>query len=265
MQYTSKVTPSFEKRGVMDSLDLIRNRETLNQVSILQSLSQGDFLGSTSIADLRKLGDTGIGTFNGLEGELIMLEGVVYQARADGLTVIATDAMTVPFADVTFMDSDIIFELEGPLSMEQLKEALDAEVNSYNPNLFYMATIDCALDYVRVRSAIPRWTGEGTLAQHMSTAQVAFDACGVAGTIVALYCPQFMASLNLPGWHLHFISEDRSLGGHILDLQMRSGFATLDQTRGFNMILPDNDSSFAVMDLTVDQSKDLEKVEAESN
>lgn len=244
------------------SLDLVRGRETLNQVSILQSLSQGDFLGSISVADLRKLGDTGIGTFDSLDGELVMLEGEVYQVRADGLTVAATDSMTVPFADVTFMDSDIIFELEGPLSMDGLKVELDAQVNSYNPNLFYMAVIDCALDYLRVRSAIPRWTGEGSLAEHMKTAQVAYDYCGVAGSIVALYCPQFMASLNLPGWHLHFISHDRSIGGHVLDLDMTSGFATLDQTRGFNMILPDGDMRFASMDLTLDQSKDLEHVEA---
>lgn len=248
----------------MASLDVVRGRETLNQVSILQSLSQGDLSGTVSVADLRKLGDTGIGTFDFLDGELVMLEGEVYQVRADGLTVVATDAMTVPFADVTFMDSDIIFELEGPLTFEGLKAELDSQVNVYNPNLFYMAVIDCTLDYLKVRSAIPRWTGEGTLADHMKTAQVAYDYCGVAGSLVALYCPQFMASLNLPGWHLHFISHDRSIGGHVLDLELRSGFATLDQTRGFNMILPDDDMRFAAMDLTLDQSNDLKKVEADS-
>ena len=79
---------------------------------------------------------------------------------------------------------------------------------------------------------------------------------------MALYCPPFMASLNMPGWHLHFISDDRTIGGHILDLKLEKGLVTMDQTRGFNMILPDADSRYAAMDLTLDQSADLRKVES---
>ncbi|MDO4503233.1 MAG: acetolactate decarboxylase [Coriobacteriia bacterium] len=240
----------------------IRDRETLNQVSILQSLSQGDFLGSVTVGELRTLGDTGIGTFDGLEGELVMIGGDVFQCRADGLTVAATDAMTVPFADVTFMDADYIFELEGPLTFEGLCAELGNEARSYNPNLFYMATIDCQLAEITVRSALPRWSGSSTLAEHMVTAQKTFSRTEVAGTIVALYCPPFMSSINLPGWHLHFISEDRSFGGHILDLRLDRGFVTMDQTRGFSMILPDASTTYANLDLTKDQSADLKKVES---
>ena len=248
--------------GKPQSLEDIRSRDTLNQVSILQALSQGDFMGSISVADLRTLGDTGIGTFDGLEGELIMVGGDVFQARADGLTVAATDAMTVPFADVTFMDSEMIFELEAPLTFNGLCQELTEQVKSYNANLFYMATIECALSKLVVRSALPRWSGEGTLAEHMVLAQKTFSYEDVRGTIVALYCPPFMSGLNMPGWHLHFISDDRTVGGHILDLELEQGFVTLDQTRGFNMVLPDADSGYAAMDLTIDQSADLKKVES---
>ena len=52
------------------------NKDVLNQVSLLQGLTFGDYNGSVTAATLKDKGDIGIGTFDALNGELIMLDGV---------------------------------------------------------------------------------------------------------------------------------------------------------------------------------------------
>ena len=79
----------------------IINSEVINQVSLLQGLTFGDYTGSVTVAELKKMGDIGIGTFDKLNGELIMLDGVVYRAAGDGSVEVVSDEETVPFADVT--------------------------------------------------------------------------------------------------------------------------------------------------------------------
>ena len=78
--------------------DTQANRETIYQVSLLQGLTLGDYNGSVSVADLKANGDTGIGTFDGLNGELIMSDGVVYRGLSDGSVEVVADDETIPFA-----------------------------------------------------------------------------------------------------------------------------------------------------------------------
>ena len=87
------------------SLIFTATAESIYQVALLQSLAQGYFDGSITVADLKEHGDTGIGTFDGLNGEMIVLEGVVYQATGDGSVVVPADDETVPFSNVTFFEA----------------------------------------------------------------------------------------------------------------------------------------------------------------
>ena len=78
-----------------------KNRDVIYQVSLLQGLTYGDYRGSVTIKELKEHGDIGIGTFNGLNGELIMLDGDVYRASGDGCVELVTEYETSPFAVVT--------------------------------------------------------------------------------------------------------------------------------------------------------------------
>ena len=69
-----------------------------------------------------------------------------------------------------------------------------------------------------------------------------------------------MKDLNAAGWHLHFISADRTKGGHVLGLKLDRGKMLWDDTDGFEMAIPAGEM-FSALDLTVDQSDDIEKVE----
>ena len=97
-------------------------REQINQVSLLQGLTYGDYNGSITVSRLKELGDTGIGTFDALNGELIMLDGTVYRAAYDGTVEAVADEETIPFSNVTFFDADEAVKLTDIDSVDSLKE-----------------------------------------------------------------------------------------------------------------------------------------------
>ena len=236
------------------------DRETITQVSLLQGLLQGDYYGSISIGDLKLRGDTGIGTFDGLNGELIMVDGVVYQAKGDGAVDVPDDEVTIPFSNVTFFDSDETQAVEGVASFKDLEAQLDAHVADLGANRFYMVKIDGTFAKVNARSEYAQNEPYQPLVKVLETDQTFFDFEDVEGTVVALYCPEYMKELNNAGWHMHFISKDGTKGGHVLDLAIDKADIAWDYTERFDMMLPDGEF-FDDVDFSKDRSEEVRKAE----
>ena len=235
-------------------------RDVINQVSLLQGLTFGDYNGSVPVARLKELGDTGIGTFDALNGELIMLEGIVYRAAYDGSIEIVSDEETVPFSNVTFFDIDERIQVEDIDNVNTLKEVLNKKVSESGENSFYMVKVEGVFNTMNVRSELPQTKPYKPLAVVLETDQTFFDYENIEGTVVGLYCPPYMEDLNAVGWHFHFISEDRQAGGHVLDLSAEDVDVSIDRSDYFAIVLPNNEM-FNNFDLTIDQSKDIKKVE----
>ena len=107
------------------------DRESIAQVALLQSLAQGYFGGTVTAGQLRTFGDTGIGTFEGLNGEMIVLDGTVYQALGDGRVIVCPDETIIPFSNVTFFDKDIAVKLENVKDKAALENALNEAVRQH--------------------------------------------------------------------------------------------------------------------------------------
>lgn len=236
------------------------NRETVFQVALLQSLTQGYYDGIIKVSELKQHGDTGIGTFEGVNGEMIVLDGKVYQALGDGSVQEADDNETVPFSNVTFFDKDLSVDLLKTNDINSLKDALTSSVNNNGKNLFYMVKINGTFNKMNVRSELKQEKPYKSLDKALATDQREFNYENIKGTVVALYCPDYMGGLNTPGWHFHFISDDRTKGGHILDLAFDSAQAEFDSTQDFDMYLSDN-SDFQKLELSKDVSSAIKKVE----
>ena len=236
------------------------DRETIYQVALLQSLTQGYYDGIIKVSELKKHGDIGIGTFEGVNGEMIVLDGTVYQALGDGTVQEAADEETVPFSNVTFFDKDGSVELSDINDVNALKEKLNAMVEENGKNLFFFVKMNGTFEKMNVRSEIKQEKPYKTLDKALATDQREFNYENVKGTVVALYCPDYMGGLNTPGWHFHFISDDRTKGGHILDLNFDKATAEYDATPEFEMCLTDN-NDFQKMELSKDVSDAIKKVE----
>jgi len=236
------------------------DRETMYQVSLLQGLTFGDYHGSVSAATLKEHGDTGLGTFDRLNGEMIVLDGTVYRAAGDGSVEEVSDDETIPFSNVTFLDEEFTQEIDGAESFVDLIAKLNETVAAKGVNQFYMVRIDGTFSEINVRSELAQTEPYQPLAKVLETDQTFFDYENIDGTLVCLYCPPYMDKLNATGWHLHFLSTDKTKGGHVLGLKLDHGTATWDQTPALEMVLPD-DEMFSNFDLTIDQSQDIAKVE----
>lgn len=237
-----------------------QRKNTLYQVSLLQGLTSGDYYGSVAIEELKQHGDVGIGTFDGLNGELIMLNGEVYRAKGDGRIEVVSDLETTPFAVAAFMNTDGMRELKDIRSCDALFEELERMVEARGKNRFYMIRIDGVFREIEVRSVPKQKEPFKRLVEVLESEQTLFRYKKIEGTMVGLYCPCYMSALNAVGWHLHFISKDRTVGGHVLDVDIAEAVSTWTDLDAFEVRLPKN-GMFDGLDLAVDQSRDIEKVE----
>lgn len=234
--------------------------DTLFQVALLQSLMQGEYDGVITVKDLKNYGDTGIGTFQGVNGEMIVLDGIVYRALWDGSVEVAPDDETVPFSNVTHFDADIKKQNVNAASIDELKKILDSVVNSHGKNQFYMAKVSGLMPTMLVRSELKQKEPYRPLNDALKTDQREFTYKDIKGTVVALYCPDYMDGLNTPGWHLHFVSDDREKGGHVLNLAVKDCELELDIISEFAMVVPNRDS-FNGKNLGADMKDDIKEVE----
>lgn len=246
---------AFSDSGDSDS-------DTLYQVSLLQGLMFGDYDGSVPISELKKHGSVGIGTFDGLNGELIMLDGVVYRAGVGAgdscVVTVVQDSEKVPFANVAKMTVDLTATVSST-SLATMQSALTSKI-SEAPNSMYFATIHATFPSITVRSELAQTEPYKPLVDVLATDQREWTVSDMTGTVVALYCPAYMDKVNTPGWHLHFISDDRQFGGHVLNLTVTDAKAEFNKLTDFVMITPDSDR-FQDFDLSIDQSEDIESVE----
>ena len=241
----------------------VQDTETIYQVALLQSLTQGYYDGIIKVSELKEHGDTGIGTFEGVNGEMIVIDGKVYQALGDGSVKEAADDETVPFSNVTFFDSDVSVDLKDIKDMASFKSELDKTVAEKGKNMFYMVKVSGTFEKMYVRSEIKQEKPYKSLDKALETDQREFNYENIAGTVVGLYCPDYMGGLNAAGWHFHFISDDRTKGGHILELNFKEAKAELDITPSFDMALSDN-GDFQGMELAKDVNDAIKKVETEA-
>ncbi|TFG93679.1 MAG: acetolactate decarboxylase [Syntrophobacterales bacterium] len=233
-------------------------QDTVMQISTIDALVAGLYDGTMSCDRLLQYGDLGIGTFDRLEGEMLVLDGTVYQVKADGTVHTPDGKMTTPFAAVCRFGADDTITLKKGMSFSELEEMLDASIS--NKNLFYAIKMTGTFSYMKTRSVPAQDKPYPPLAE-VTKKQSVFEMKNISGTIVGFRCPTYVKGINVPGYHLHFISDDRSRGGHILGLETDTGNCAIDRCNQFFMVLPTEGEAFQKVDLSKDRTRDLYQIE----
>jgi len=234
-------------------------KNTLSQVSTIDALLAGVYQGKITLKQLVVMGNTGIGTFDCLDGEMIVLDGIVYQIKSDGKVYTPPINTKTPFAAVINFQPEHVMVSEENLDYFALKKML----NKISPrqNLFYAFKIKGTFQSMKTRSVPRQKKPFPPLAQVVKN-QPVFNMKNVSGTIIGFRCPPFVKGINVPGYHLHFISNDFKQGGHILQFKMLKGaYIEADCSNEFFMVLPDSNNGFNTANLKIDRSKELHKVE----
>ena len=235
-----------------------KKRGILFQTSTINALLKGDYDGAMTFRQLKHHGNFGLGTVNTLNGEMVGLDGKFYQIRTNGKAYLISDTMKTPFADVTFFKADTTVLLSDSINnYPQLQAYLDKLLPTQN--IFYAFKIKGRFDYIETRS-VPQQHKPYPLLVDVVKNQVTFDFHNVEGTMVGFYSPVFVKGVNVPGFHIHFITKDRKAGGHMLACRLHKATIEIDYISSFKMDLP-HTASFYNLDLNQEQAKELEKVE----
>ncbi|MBP1748293.1 MAG: Alpha-acetolactate decarboxylase [Deltaproteobacteria bacterium] len=235
----------------------VASDEVITQVSTIDALMAGIYDGVSTLAELRKNGDFGLGTLQALDGELILLDGVFYQVTADGVAVKPDPSVKTPFAAVTFFTADRNLRLKEGSNFQEFTESTEKWFPSRN--IFYAVKLKGSFKSVKTRSVPSQKKPYRPLAEIVKT-QPVFEFKNIAGTVVGLWCPPFVKGINVPGYHLHFITSDGKAGGHVLDFVAADATAEFDDTRELFLVLPD-DNDFNNVDLKRDRSSEVKAVE----
>ena len=231
------------------------------QVSTLQALALGYTRPVVTVQELLEHGDTGLGTFENVDGEMVILDGVCYQAKQDGSIVRSEDSAGVPFAVSGFVKDGEKFKIDAKQNLDDIKLALTLKIDEdFSLNSIHIARIDGFFDLIHARAGAPYRSQHITLKEILSKTQKDFSFERLYGTLVCVYYPDYMDGINASGWHMHFLSEDRKLGGHVFEASMSSGECQLQKMDRIDIQLP-REAAFDTYSLKEASNKEIEEVE----
>jgi acetolactate decarboxylase len=233
----------------------LESRETLYQVSTLKALAEGVRDGETPVRELLRRGDFGIGTFNGMDGEMVLVEDRCYQVRADGTVAVAEGDRQTPFAAVTFFEARRLSVLKEDSDLAALGKRLDALLAG--PNLPHAVCVSGDFSYLKLRSVARQRKPYPPMAEVIRTQSV-YELKDARGILVGFYMPQYLEGVNLPGYHFHFLSEDRRRGGHVLACRGKDLLLALAPIPRLHLALP-KEGEFLKADLRVRDGAELQK------
>jgi acetolactate decarboxylase len=212
-----------------------RAPHVLFQASTIGALLDGAYDGDVTFAELAEHGDLGLGTLNGLDGEMIAVDGRFYRADVGGTIGEVDESARTPFAVLVWFSPTVDFELERRLDHPALERLLDRR--QPDGAAACAVRIDGVFELIRARS-VPRQSppyrplGEVVADQHV------FELRDVEGTVVGFRFPDYSRGIEVSGYHLHFVTADRARGGHVLRCRPRRARIRIDLTAGLHLELP---------------------------
>ena len=235
---------------------LSKTNSTVYLSSPVNALVHGLYEENVHFSDVKKHGDFGLGTFDDLDGEMVMLDGHIYQIGSDGHVSEVHEDNHTPFATVTFFNPTIQAEFHCELNHTEFVDRLMQFLPS--SNLFYAIRIEGAFSHVQARS-VPKQANYHPFID-VAHQQTLFDFRHVNGTLAGFYTPTFMSSLSVPGLHLHFLSEDHQHGGHVLQCQPKKIKISVQPIHKLELSLPKT-VDYLTTDLSGSVDEDLRQVE----
>jgi acetolactate decarboxylase len=232
---------------------------TLFQTSTVDALLEGKYEGDVSFGELGDRGDFGLGTFDALDGEMICLDGNFFQVKADGRAYAVDGQARTPFAVVTLFEPDTYQTLPKTMDFEDLCDHVDGVIGG--GTVCAAIRVDGRFEYVKTRS-VPRQRKPYPPLVEVVKDQPTFELHDVSGSLVGFRFPDYAQGLNVSGYHFHFITADRSAGGHVLGCKLVGGELSIDHEGDLRLELPP-EVGLPTPDQSAAKGETLDRIERE--
>jgi acetolactate decarboxylase len=230
----------------------------LYQSSTMAALLDGVYDGDVTIAEILRHGDFGLGTFNHLDGEMVILDGVCYHLRADGTATVATGAERTPFAAVTRFKTDHTLTFTDPTNRADIIARIDSLIGSHN--LMYAIRIRGRFIQLSTRTVMAQTRPYPPLIK-ATQGQAENHRTDVTGTLAGFRLPDYDQGISVAGYHLHFLDDTRSQGGHALDFHMSRGEVHICTLSELHLSLPRTTDFLAAQLATADAAEQIRQTE----
>lgn len=215
---------------------LSKNSNTVHQYSPTIALLNSIYEGNLTVDQMVNQGTIGLGTVNHLDGELVAVDGIVYKIDAKGgITRAGSDLKSPSMTMIDFQPKRKI-GIENISSLKEFTSVLTSEMESKNS--FYAYQIKGEFAYLKMASAHKVKNENVSLFEYLDT-RVMYTRENIKGTLVGLYTPEYLGNISIPGLHLHFLSDDIKLGGHLEDIKFENLVVEIQEINQINLTLPD--------------------------
>lgn len=207
------------------------------QYSTLSALLEGVYDGEMTVGELKKQGNYGIGTYNALDGELVMAEGECYKVTSDAKVHQVSDTEKSPFAAVLNFSPDTVIRISRSLNLKGIGLFLDSVIA--RPNLIFAYRVTGKFDTIMIRS-VPKQEKPYKRLIEAYKMQGVYTYTDQEGMLFGYKFPEYLKDVNMDGYHLHYLSSDKTRGGHLLNCILSKGEVSVAYVRNYTLQIPDN-------------------------
>lgn len=231
---------------------------TIYSFSSISALVKGDYYPNFNCKEILSKGNFGLGTFEGLNGELILIKNNVYQLVDNTNITLCEGDEKIPFAcvcDFDYRNFDVKF---SNINKKELEEKLLSLIDSKNfVQAFYGKAKFKKIFSRTVRKQEKPYKEMAEIINSQSELEIE----NIDAELVAFYTPSIFSKIGVEGFHWHYLSTDKKYGGHVFDMEIDEIELVINSFSNFAYFSP-NSQEFKTMNLDDDSIKEsIEKVE----
>ncbi len=211
-----------------------KKSDDIFQYSSKNGLLNNDYLGNLTVDEIKQNGNFGLGTFNMVDGEMVISNGNVYQVSTNGTVKNMPLETLSPFVVTKFFIPDTTISLPENISLDSLKALLMPLLINGNTPL----AIKIVANFSTLKSrSVDKVADESVSLAEIVANQTEFNFTNVEGNVIGFWYPDYFDGVNFPGFHFHVLLDDLSGGGHILDCTFETATVEVDYASGVNVAL----------------------------
>lgn len=233
--FNTAIAHEITDGGLVSEAQLAKAGKTIHQYGMPLSLLNTVYEGDLTVGEMAQQGDIGLGTVNHLEGELVALDGVVYTIDPKGKIAKAPANLKSPYMTMIRFQPTHTAKISEVGSIQELGAVLKTKMDSENS--FYAYKMKGTFPYLKMASAHKVQDEDMPLFEYLATREM-YTRENIKGSLVGLFTPEYLGNISIPGLHLHFLSDDLTLGGHVEDIKLDEQTVEIEEINQIRLSLP---------------------------